>query len=53
MWCGRLARLEDRQWRYYRFDATYLREDPLALRTTPFQEGDDDEDWHARMTYDM
>jgi hypothetical protein len=29
------------------------REDPPALRTTPFQEGVDDEDWHARMTYDM
>jgi hypothetical protein len=29
------------------------REDPPALRTTPFQEGEDDEDWHARTTYDM
>jgi hypothetical protein len=29
------------------------REDPLALRTTPFQEGEDDEDWHARTSYDM
>jgi hypothetical protein len=38
-------------------DITYLtqraREDPPALRTTPFQEGQDDEDWHARTTYDM
>jgi hypothetical protein len=38
-------------------DITYLmpraREDPPALRTTPFQEGEDDEDWHARTTYDM
>jgi hypothetical protein len=30
-----------------------LREDPLALRTTPFQEGEDDEDWQTRTTYDM
>jgi hypothetical protein len=29
------------------------RQDPLALRTMLFQEGEDDEDWHARMTYDM
>jgi hypothetical protein len=29
------------------------REDHLALRTTPFQEGEDDEDWHARTSYDM
>jgi hypothetical protein len=32
---------------------SHAREDPLALRTTPFQEGEDDEDWHARMTCDM
>jgi hypothetical protein len=29
------------------------REDPPALRTMPFQEREDDEDWHARTTYDM
>jgi hypothetical protein len=29
------------------------REDPSALRTTPFQEGEDDEDWHARTSYEM
>jgi hypothetical protein len=29
------------------------RQDPLALRTTPFEEGENDEDWHARRTYDM
>jgi hypothetical protein len=28
------------------------RQDPPALRTTPFQEGEDDEDWHTRTTYD-
>jgi hypothetical protein len=28
-------------------------EDPPALRTTPFQEGEDDEDWHAWTTYDI
>jgi hypothetical protein len=53
VWCGRLARLEDGQWRYCRFDATFYEKTPLALRTTPFQEGEDDEDWHARTTYDM
>jgi hypothetical protein len=38
-------------------DIAYLmprsREDPPALRTMPFQEGKDDEDWHARKSYDM
>jgi hypothetical protein len=29
------------------------RQDPPALRTTHFQEGEDDEDWHTRITYDM
>jgi hypothetical protein len=48
-----LARLEDGQWRYSRFDATFLREDPLASRTMLFQEGEDDEDWHTRTTYNM
>jgi hypothetical protein len=28
-------------------------EDPPALRTAPFQEGEDDEDWHARTTYNI
>jgi hypothetical protein len=56
MWCGRLKRLEDREWDIS--DLTpHAREDPQALRTKPFQEGEDDEDilgdWHARMTYDM
>jgi hypothetical protein len=23
VWCGRLARLEDGQWRYYRFDTMF------------------------------
>jgi hypothetical protein len=31
----------------------HARKDPLASRTTPFQEGDDDEDWHARTSYNM
>jgi hypothetical protein len=31
----------------------HAREDHPALRTTPFQEGEDDEDWHARTTYDI
>jgi hypothetical protein len=31
----------------------HLTRRPLALRTTPFQEGEDDENWHARTTYDM
>jgi hypothetical protein len=29
------------------------RQDPPALRITYFQEGEDDEDWHTRITYDM
>jgi hypothetical protein len=29
------------------------RQDPPALRTTYFQEGEDKEDWHTRITYDM
>jgi hypothetical protein len=29
----------------------HARQDPLALTTTPFQEGKDDEDWHTRITY--
>jgi hypothetical protein len=29
------------------------REDPLVLRTMPFQEGEDDDDWHTRTTYGM
>jgi hypothetical protein len=31
----------------------HAREDPPVLRTTPFQEGEDDEDWHARTSYEM
>jgi hypothetical protein len=31
----------------------HAREAPPALRITHFQEGEDDGDWHARMTYDM
>jgi hypothetical protein len=25
MWCGRLARLEDEEWQYYRFDAMFYK----------------------------
>jgi hypothetical protein len=31
----------------------HTREDPPALRTMPFQKGEDDEDWHARTSYEM
>jgi hypothetical protein len=52
MWCGRLARIKTESG-----DIADLmlraRQDPPALRKTPFQEGEDNEDWHARTTYDM
>ena len=45
--CGVVGRqrLEDGEevWRCCRFDATSVGEDLPALRTTPFQEGEDDE----------
>jgi hypothetical protein len=31
----------------------HARQDPSVLRTMSFQEGEDDEDWHARTSYEM